>query len=311
MPVVLEEESLRDGLQAESRLFSLTEKMAIVHLLAEAGVRRLQLGSFVNPRSVPQVANTDVLVSLVRRQYPDILCTALVLNEKGLERAVRSGLDHLSMSVSISDSHSRKNTGRSTAEALESMTGLIARAVNDGIRVRAGLQCAFGCVDEGLIPESKVLAAVVRMVEAGAAEINLADTTGMAGPLQIKSLVAKVRAAHPQVALSLHCHDTRGLGLVNLYAGYEAGVRIFDTSAGGLGGCPFIRGAGGNVATEDAVHLFAGMGVETGIDLPLLCRVTDHFETLLERRLPGRLHQLLQELPAGQAASTRSSTETR
>jgi hydroxymethylglutaryl-CoA lyase len=293
MQVVLEEESLRDGLQGESRLFSLTEKMELVRLLVEAGVRRLQLGSFVHPRTVPQMANTDALVALVRLQYPQILCTALVLNEKGLERAVRSDLDHLSMSVSVSDSHSRRNTGRSASKALENMCRLIGRAVAEGLRVRAGLQCAFGCSDEGDIPAAKVLATVTRMVEAGADEINLADTTGMAGPHQIKQLVARIRSAYPQVTLSLHCHDTRGLGLVNLYAGYEAGVRIFDTSAGGLGGCPFVQGAGGNVATEDAVHLFAGMGRETGIDRDLFCRVVDHYETLLERPLPGRMCRVL------------------
>lgn len=294
MRVVVEEQSLRDGLQAESRLFGLGEKMEIVRLLAEAGVRRLQLGSFVNPRTVPQVANTDVLVSLVRRHYPDLLCTALILNEKGLDRALRSGLNHLSMSVSVSDSHSRNNTGRAASEALEAMTGLIARAVAEGIQVRAGVQCAFGCSDEGPVPKTTVLAAVAQMVAAGATEINLADTAGMAGPVQVSRLATRVRENHPEIEASLHLHDTRGLGLVNLYAGYAAGVRLFDTAAGGLGGCPFITGAGGNVATEDAVHLFAGMGVDTGINLPLLCRVVDHFEGLLGRQLPGRINRVLQ-----------------
>lgn len=288
MRVVLEEECLRDGLQSENRLFSLSEKMEIIRLLAEAGVRRLQVGSFVNPRSAPQVANTDVLVSLVRQQYPDVLCTALVLNERGAERAVRSGLKHLSMSVSVSDSHSRKNSGRPAAEALESMAELIQLATDEGIGVRAGLMCAFGCADEGAIAPEAVLDAAIRLAEAGAAEINLADTTGMAGPIQIRDLVTRVGRALPQVALSLHCHDTGGLGLVNLYAAFEAGVRIFDVAAGGLGGCPCVDGVAGNIATEDAVHLFNGMGVETGIDLGLYCKVVTYFEELLDRRLPGR-----------------------
>jgi hydroxymethylglutaryl-CoA lyase len=289
MRVILEEECLRDGLQAENRLFSLSEKLEIIRLLAEAGVRRLQVGSFVNPRSVPQVANTDVLVSLVRQQYPDILCTALVLNEKGLERAVRSGLNHLSMSVSVSDSHSRKNIGHPAAEALESMTGLIRQTVGEGVRIRAGLMCAFGCADEGPIAEEVVLAAATRLAEAGAAEINLADTTGMAGPVQVRNLVSRIGKALPEVELSLHCHDTYGLGLVNLYAAYEAGVRIFDVAAGGLGGCPCVDGAAGNVATEEAVHLFNGMGLETGIDLAQYCKAVAYFEQLLDRPLPGRV----------------------
>ena len=168
------------------------------------------------------------------------------------------------------------------------MTGLVQLAAGEGIQVRAGLMCAFGCVDEGAIPEETVVAAAVRLAEAGAAEINLADTTGMAGPVQVRNLVRRINAVVPQVALSLHCHDTTGLGLVNLYAAYEAGVRIFDVAAGGLGGCPCVEGAAGNVATEDAVQLFAGMGLETGIDLDRYCEVIHYFERLLGRPLPGR-----------------------
>lgn len=294
MRVVLEEESLRDGLQAESRLFSLTEKLQVVRLLVDAGCKRLQLGSFVNPRALPQMANSDVLVSLARQEFPDLLCTGLVLNERGLERAVHCGLNHLSLSVSVSDSHSRRNVGQPAAQALALMTGLIGAAVTAGLGVRAGVQCAFGCVYEGAVAEARVLEAVAQMVAAGAGAVNLADTTGMAHPLQVKGLVAKVREAFPAVELSLHLHDTRGLGLVNMVAGLEAGVRLFDVAAGGLGGCPWVAGAVGNVASEDAVHLLHGMGIETGIDLAALCRVVDYYETLLERPLPGRMNRVLQ-----------------
>ena len=298
MQVVLEEESLRDGLQGEDRLFSLGEKLEIVRLLVKSGIRRLQVGSFVHHRTVPQMANTDTLAALVRRQFPDLLCTGLVLNEKGLERAVRCGLRHISMSVSVVDSHSRRNIGRSAGDALETMTGLITTAIKAGIRVRAGVQCAFGSGAEE-IPETEVLAAAQWMAAAGASEINLADTTGRAHPHQVKRLVAVVRAAIPDVVLSLHLHDTRGLGLMNIAAGYEAGVRLFDVAAGGLGGCPFVPGAAGNVASEDAVNYFHGMGVETGIDLAALCRVVDYYETLLERKLPGKMNRVLHSLPAG------------
>jgi len=301
MQVVLQEESLGDGLQAESRLFGLAEKLEIVRLLALAGVHRLQVGSFVNPRSVPQVANTDVLASLVRRQYPDILCTALVRNEKGLERALRCGLDHLNVVVPVSDTDSRKQSGRPATEMMEAVTRLIATAAAAGVRVRAGVRCAFGCAYEGAVADTAVLAAVGQLVAAGAAGVNLADTTGMAHPFQVKDLVARVRAAHPETELSLHLRDTRGLGLVNLYAGYEAGVRVFDVAAGGLGGMAVAGEVPGNVATEDAVHLFQGMGVTTGIDLAGLCRVVESFETLLERRLPGRMNRVLHGRTAGGA----------
>jgi hydroxymethylglutaryl-CoA lyase len=297
MRVVLEEESLRDGLQAESRLFSLMEKLQVVRLLVDAGIKRLQLGSFVNPRAVPQMANSDVLVSLARKEFPDLLCTGLVFNEKGLERAVHCGLNHLSMSVSVSDSHSRRNVGQPAAKALELMAGLIGVATTAGLGVRAGVQCAFGCVYEGAVPEATVLEALAQMVAAGAGAVNLADTTGMANPLQVKRLVTRVREAFPKVELSLHLHDTRGLGLMNMMAGFEAGVRLFDVAAGGLGGCPFVHGAAGNVASEDAVNLFHGMGIETGVDLAALCRVVDYYETLLERKLPGRMNRVQHSLP--------------
>jgi len=293
MRVVLEEESLRDGLQAESRLFGLTEKMEIVRLLAAAGVRRLQLGSFVNPRSVPQVANTDVLAALVRREFPDILCTAQVFNEKGLERAIRSGLAHLGVPVWISDTLSRLHTGRPMAEGVEVATRLIASATTAGIDICAGIQCAFGGVGEGPLSEAEVLAAIAPLAAAGARAIDLADSTGTAHPLSVKRLASAVREAYPEVELSLHLYDTRGLGLVNMYAGYEAGVRVFGTAAGGLGGGTCGDGALGNVATEDAVHLFQGMGVDTGIDLSLFCRVVARFEALLERQLPGRMTRVL------------------
>jgi len=285
--VLLEEESLRDGLQNERRILRLDEKVELVHLLAAAGVRRVQVGSFVDPRRVPQMADTDALVGLVRAALPQLLCTGLVLNRRGLERAVACGLAHISCSVSISDTHSRSNVRRSAAEALESAVGLVSTAVRQGLTVRAGVQSAFGCAEEGRAPEDSVLEAVRRLAAAGAAEINLADTAGMADPDQLRHLVARVRVLVPEVRLSLHLHDTRGLGLANLRAGYEAGVRLFDVAAGGLGGCPFVRGAVGNVATEAAVHLFQGLGVATGIDPGRLRTVVARYQELLGRPLPA------------------------
>lgn len=293
MDVVLEDESLRDGLQGEARLFSLEEKLEVVRLLAEAGVRRMQLGSFVHPRTMPQMTNTDALVALVRRQYPEILCTGLVLNEKGLERALLSGLGHVSMSVSLADSHSRSNAGMPATEALARMQNLVSRAVAAGLQVRAGLQCVFGYIDALEIDETIILTAVDLFLAAGATEINLADTAGLAHPRQIQQLVAAVRARFPATVVSLHLHDTRGLGLVNLYAGLQAGIRLFDVAAGGLGGCPFVPGAAGNVAAEDAVHLIHSLGLCTGIDLEKLCKVVEYYELLLEKRLPGRIMRAL------------------
>ena len=290
--VLIEDEALRDGLQMEARIFSLDEKRQIFHMLHEAGVHRIQVGSFVHPKIVPQMADTDAFIKAIPETERHLL-SALILNEKGLERALASGVGHVSMSVSVSDTHSRKNARRPAAEALEAMTGLIRTALSEGLDVRAGLQCVFGCVYEGAIEEDAVLKATEKMVQTGAREINLADTTGMANPLAIRNMVQKVHEAFPDILISLHLHDTRGLALANMFAGYEAGIRIFDTCTGGLGGCPFVKGAAGNIPTEDAVHMFESMGIPTGIAIEKLCDAVAYLENKLARQLPGRMKRVL------------------
>ena len=294
--LILEDEAMRDGLQIESQQFTVDQKIELFNLLKSAGVRRIQVGSFVHPQIVPQMAATDELIKTLGKQH-DTVISALILNDKGLERALACAVPHVSMSVSVSDTHSRKNARKSAAEALDSMVDLIRNARNQGLEVRAGLQSAFGCVYEGAISESAVLAAAEKMMSAGVDEINLADSTGMANPLTIRSLVDKVSERFPDVRISLHLHDTRGLGLANMFSGYEAGVRIFDVCAGGLGGCPFIKGAAGNVPTEDAVHMFESMGIPTGIDLKTMMGAVDYLENLLERPLPGRMKKVLGSQP--------------
>ncbi len=292
MNLLIEDEALRDGLQMEARIFSLDEKRQIFHMLHEAGVHRIQVGSFVHPKIVPQMADTDAFIKAIPETERHLI-SALILNEKGLERALASGVGHVSMSVSVSDTHSRKNARRPAAEALEAMTGLIRTALSEGLDVRAGLQCVFGCVYEGAIEEDAVLKATEKMVQTGAREINLADTTGMANPLAIRNMVQKVHEAFPDILISLHLHDTRGLALANMFAGYEAGIRIFDTCTGGLGGCPFVKGAAGNIPTEDAVHMFESMGIPTGIAIEKLCDAVAYLENKLARQLPGRMKRVL------------------
>ena len=282
-PVLLEDQTLRDGLQNEPRLLSLEGKLEIARLLAAAGLRRLQVGSLVDPRRVPQMAGTEELVRLVRRELPGVECTALALNEHGLERAIRSGLRRLSLSVSLADSHSRRNAGCGAGEALSRVTGLVGRAREEGMVVRAGLQCAFGGDGEP-VPWRQVVAAAGQLVAAGAAEINLADTAGKAGPDDVVRLVGRVRRA-VAVPLSLHLHGPRERALANLLAGYRAGVRLFDVALGGLGGCPFVPGAGGNVATEEAAGLFASMRVATDLDVQALAAAAGRIAQLLGRPL--------------------------
>ena len=293
--VLLEDETLRDGLQVESRICSLEEKFEIFRQLAGAGVSRIQIGSFVNPKRVPQMAGTEELIQAIRAQIPSgPQLSALILNDKGLERALLCGIEHVSMSVSTSNTHSLKNAGKPAAEALQGMATLIRQATESGLEVRAGLQCSFGCVYEGAIAERAVLAATEKLAAAGALEVNLADTTGMANPLAVERLVRQVQVEQPGLKISLHLHDTRGLGLANMYVGYQAGVRTFDVCTGGLGGCPFVTGAAGNVPTEDAVQMFSSMGVETGIDLKKICATVGTLETLLGRKLPGRMKTVIE-----------------
>jgi len=291
--VTLEDQSLRDGLQFEQKVLPLAEKLSVFRLLAAAGFKRIQAGSFVHPETVPQMADTDDFVQIIGSETPGVLVSALVLNDKGLERAFKCGLNRLSMSSSASNSHSLKNVKRPAEEAFAGLLEMIRRALERGLQVRAGIQCAFGCVYEGPLDENKVLGMAVRLAETGAGEIELADTTGMANPLQVRRLVAKTRTAIPHLPVSIHLHDTRGLGLANMLAAYEEGVTIFDVSTGGLGGCPFVKGAAGNVAAEDAVNLFEQIGVETGIDLKALCTVVDRYEELLGRSLPGRMNRVI------------------
>jgi hydroxymethylglutaryl-CoA lyase len=290
--VLIEDEALRDGLQIEKRMFSVDEKLALIAAIADAGVRRIQVGSFVHPKWVPQMANTDELFSRLPPRE-GVTYSALVLNRTGLDRAVKTGVKHLSISVSASETHSRKNANKSVAEALADIKPTIEQALAAGIAVRAGIQSALGCGYEGRIPLDRVLSIARQYGEIGVHEINIADTAGLANPRQVFEAVNAVRGAVPAgTKLSLHLHDTRGLGLANLYAGLLAGVVTFDAAVGGLGGCLFIPAATGNIATEDVAFALQEMGVATGIDWTKLCKVASTLEQMLGRRLPSRMAHL-------------------
>lgn len=287
--VLIEDEFLRDGLQNEARLFSLEEKLAVLDALIAAGVKRIQVGSFVHPKWVPQMADTDALFERIAPKK-DVTYTALVLNKAGLDRALAVGVKHLSISVSASETHSKKNTNRSVDEARAAIRPTIEKALGEGIAVRAGIQSALGCGFEGRVDKSRVVEIAREFWGLGVHEINLADTAGLANPRQVLALCTRLREeVAPDIRLSLHLHDTRGLGMANMVAGLQAGVRIFDAALGGLGGCPFIPKATGNIATEDAAYTCEELGFTTGIDWQALGRETERLETLFGRKLPGRM----------------------
>ena len=290
--VVIEEESLRDGLQSEERIVSVDEKLRFIHDLEDAGVSRIQIGSFVHPKWVPQMANTDEVCDGLDRKA-GVTYTALILNNKGLERALACGIEHLSMSMSASESHNRKNANCSRKEAKERVRRMVTNAKQSGIVVRAGIQSAFGCAYDGATDLEFVLGVVEMYHDLGADEINLGDTVGLANPRAVFDLTTRAKGiVGNAVEISLHLHDTRALGIANMVAGIQAGATIIDTAVGGLGGCPFIPNAAGNIATEDAVFALEEMGISTGIDWQKTAVVALELEELLGRPLPGRLCRL-------------------
>lgn len=285
--VLISEVGPRDGLQSIASIMPSAAKKAWISAEAAAGVREIEVGSFVPAKLLPQLADTADVVEYARG-ISGLTVAVLVPNLKGAEAAVRAGAHKLTIPVSVSESHSLKNVRRTHAQMLEEVGG-IARMVHDAPvdsrpRFEGGLSTAFGCTIEGRIAADKVVRLAEALMAAGCDEVGLADTTGYANPAQIKSLVRHVRDAVGTPAFAgLHLHNTRGLGLANVLAGLEVGVSTFDSSLGGLGGCPFAPGASGNVVTEDLVFMLEAMGVTTGIDLERLLEV----RRIVAGALPG------------------------
>lgn len=291
--VELVEVGPRDGLQREETILSVAEKVQLIADLLDAGLRRVQVTSFVHPRYVPQMADAEELCARLPRRE-GVRYSGLALNLRGVERARDAGLQEVDISVSASDAHSRRNANRSVQEALREFDDMHALARKSGMRVRGGVQCAFGYQAPGDVAPQQVLDIVVHYVDLGLDELALADSSGLANPRQLTSLLQQVQQLTSGIPLILHLHDTRGMGLANVFAALQCGVRIFDTSVGGLGGCPFIDGATGNIATEDTAHMLAQMAIETGVDLARLAGVARRLQSRLEKeRLPGKLYTLL------------------
>ncbi len=289
--VIIEEQGLRDGIQNLSQQISTRDKLAIIQELVEAGVRRVQVASFVHPRLVPQMADAEAICEALP-EIDEVVFSGLVLNKKGVERGIAAGLKHLACSISASDTHSQKNARKTLKEAKAGFQEMVGLAQAAGVRTRGGIQCAFGCRYEGKIASEHVLDMVQHHLDAGVDELALADSTGMANPQQMEELMAQVLELATSVPVFLHLHNTESKGLANLYAALRVGVRHFDTAFAGLGGCPFIAGATGNIATEDTVHMLHQMGYETGIDIQKMSLISKNMEERLGYALPSRIYQL-------------------
>ncbi|MEE2839298.1 MAG: hydroxymethylglutaryl-CoA lyase [Acidobacteriota bacterium] len=281
----------RDGFQAVSKPIPTDIKVETIEALARAGVRHIQVTSFVHPKWVPQMADAEEVCRRIPAT-PEVRYRALALNQKGVERAHAAGITRLDLSVSVSETHSHKNANVSVDEALRNLREMVDLARQEDIEVRVGLQCVFGCAYEGPIPSERILDMAEELLSMKADMISLADTTGMANPLQVKQLLSQLLPLTEETPLVLHLHDTRGTGLANLTAALECGVNWFDTALAGLGGCPFIPGATGNIATEDTLYLLHSMGIETGIDLAGVAACSRRLEQFLGRPLPGKMYRL-------------------
>lgn len=285
--VLISEVGPRDGLQSIHSVMPLEAKLAWVTAEAAAGVREIEVGSFVPAKLLPQLADTAAVVAHARG-IPGLSVAALVPNLKGAEAAVAAGVHKITIPLSVSETHSLKNVRRNHAQMLEEIRAIAAlvRGLPAAARpaFEGGLSTAFGCTLEGPVPPATVLRLAEALMAAGCDEVGLSDTTGYANPAQVKDLVTRVRTVVGDGAFAgLHLHNTRGLGLANVLAGLEVGVTTFDSSLGGLGGCPFAPGASGNIVTEDLVFMLESMGLKTGIDLPALLAVRH----IVRDALPG------------------------
>jgi len=287
-PIFIHEVGPRDGLQVEKMTVPLEEKIHWIEGLFASGIDVIQLGSFVHPEKVPQMADTDALFRCFTNQKPaHITLSGLVLNERGLQRGFACGVELFCMGVSASETHSRKNTGMSTTDALGQITAMAKKAMTAGRKVQASVQSAFGCGFEGPIEQAKVLDIVKAYLEAGIRNISLADTAGHAHPLQVEELYGAIRELDPEIEMACHFHNTYGLGLANCYAALKSGVIYFESAFGGLGGCPFTKLPAGNVCTEDLVHSLQRMGLRKDIQLDILRNVARQVSEFFDRDLPG------------------------
>lgn len=286
--VTIVEVGPRDGLQNEPDFVPTEQKIELIERLAEAGLKRIEVTSFVHPKAIPQLQDSAEVVGRIRRR-PDVVYSALVPNEKGLERALASEVGEIAFFVSASETHNRKNVGMATANSLEGFRKIAQTALAGGIRIRGYVVTAFGCPYEGTVPPENVERIVDAYRSLGIHEIALGDTTGMANPSQVSRMLDRIIPRLGTTGLGLHFHDTRGTALANVLAALQQGVTVFDGSIGGLGGCPYAPGASGNVATEDLVNMLEEMGIRTGIDLRMLIDCARFTREIVGKDLPGHL----------------------
>jgi hydroxymethylglutaryl-CoA lyase len=282
------EVGLRDGLQNERAVIPVEQKRNLVERLIRAGIRHLEVTSFVHPKWIPQLADADELAGSLP-VHEDVVYRALVPNRRGLDRALKTPVHEYAVFMSASETHNRKNINKSIDETFPVLAEVVEEATRHGKPVRGYVSTVFGCPYEGEVPVRQVIKVCEALFEMGVYEVSLGDTIGVATPTQVREVLRELLRHFPAKRLAGHFHDTRGTGLVNAWVALEEGITTLDSSFGGLGGCPYAPGASGNLATEELVYMLNGMGVDTGIDLDLLCEAGLVAEKLLGRPLPSRV----------------------
>ncbi len=297
----------RDGLQNEDKQVSTADKVRLIEALAKAGLKHIEITSFVSPKWIPQLAD-GLQVAQSLKLPKEVVTSALVPNLKGYLAAKEAGLAEISVFMSATESHSKKNINKSIDEALNTLAGVVNAAKEDNKLVRGYLSVVFVCPYEGHVDPEKVIQLSERLLAMGVDELSLGDTIGGADPKSVSSLINRLKRKVDLHTIALHFHDTRGTALVNVLAGLQSGVTIFDASIGGMGGCPYAPGAAGNLATEDLIYLLDLLGIETGVQLSSLVTCGRLAEEILSKQLPGRY---LRSVIAGQAKDLHGSSTAR
>ncbi|MCU1230705.1 MAG: hydroxymethylglutaryl-CoA lyase [Acidobacteria bacterium] len=280
----------RDGLQNEKVTIPTQAKVDYITALGDAGLRVIEAGAFVSPKWVPQMADSADVYRDIPKD-PGVEYPVLVPNMKGLERAIEVGVKSIAIFTAASESFNKRNINMSIDESFENFAQVVPRALGEGMRVRGYVSTAFGCPYEGEVAPERVLEVVARLLDVGCYEVSVGDTIGVGTPMQVQGVIGMLLQVIPPKRLAMHFHDTRGTALANTLAALEMGITTFDSSAGGLGGCPYAPGASGNMATEDLIYLLDGMGIESGVDLKRLVDASSIIAPYLDHPLPGRYLQ--------------------
>ncbi|SOC39429.1 hydroxymethylglutaryl-CoA lyase [Salinicoccus kekensis] len=289
MTIHIQEVIPRDGFQMENKFIPTEDKIKTINRISRTGVSKIEVTSFVSPKAVPQLSDAEEVAKNIDRNDA-IIYVGLVANLRGAERATDAGLDEINLVMSASASHNKKNVNKTHEESLEEFAKIAEFVKGSGIKINGTVATAFGCPFEGAISEKAVMDFIRKYIDLGMDSITLADTTGMANPNQIKRFITDVKASFEDTPLTLHLHDTRGMGLANLLAGIEAGVNRFDSAIGGIGGCPFAPGASGNICTEDVVHMLGEMGIPHTVDLDEVIAISKELPNIIGRSdYPGQV----------------------